>query len=210
MLAALFFKKAGKTQQELKARMARASLGNEQPGVLSKADFNRERAEILEFGQRSDLIEFISLRYVPALRGNAIDEFIALCPELKEADSTLWFRNTPQDGAALLYANSFANGSLSAIYENWPKILMTGEPMGTPWRLAIWCLVSDFMIGRVWDDYGMASTDDCLKIWRMLARALALGGDSSKSAAEQLSRLEQRCGGNAQESIEGGDYPEEG
>jgi hypothetical protein len=209
MLAALFFKKAGKPHEELKARMALASTGDGQYSGFVKAEFERERAEILEFGQRSDLLEFITLRYVPGLRGDAIDQFIALCPEIREADSTLWFRNTPQDGAALLYANSFGNGSLSAIYENWPKILMTGEPMLTPWRLAIWCLVSDFMIGRVWDDYGMASTGDCLRIWRMLAKTLALGGDSTKGSAELLSRLEQRCGGNVQASPEGDDYPEE-
>lgn len=210
MLAALFFKKAGKPQQELKARMALAAIGDEQFSGFTKAEFELERAEILEFGGRSDLLEFITLRYVPALRGDAIDEFVAACPELKEVDSTLWFRNTPQDGAALLYANSFGNGSLSAIYENWPKVLMTGNPLGTPWRLAIWCVVSDFMIGRVWDDYGMASTADCLTCWRMLAKTLALGVEADKAAAEQLLRLEQRCGGSVQESFEVDDYPEEG
>jgi len=209
MLASLFFKKAGKPQQELKARMALAALGVHQFGPQSMLEFARARAEILEFGQRSDLLDYIALYYAPSLRGPAIDQFIADCPELKDADTSIWLRRTPQDGAALLFAGSLGSGSLQGIYDNWPKILMAGDATGTPWRLALWCLVSDLALGRRWDDYGMASTSDCLACWRMIARTLSAGGEADKKSAEQLTRLEQRCAGDAQESAEDEGYPEE-
>ena len=146
---------------------------------------------------------------MPALRGDAIDEFIAACPELKEVDSTLWFRNTPQDGAAFLFSNSVENGSVSVILENWPKILMTGDPQGTIWRMAIWCLVSDFTLGRRWDDSGMSSSADCIACWHMLAQVHAIIGGPNKAAAERLTQLEKRCSASAQESGEL-IYPEDG
>lgn len=209
MLASLFFKKAGKPQQELKARMALAALGVHQFGPQSMLEFARARAEILEFGQRYDLLEYIALRYAPGLRGPAIDQFIAECPELKEADSSIWLHRSFQEGASRLFAGSLANGTLQGIYDNWPKVLMTGDATGAPWRLAIWCLVSDLMLGRRWDDYGMAGTSDCLACWRMIARTLSAGSEAEKKASGQLTRLVQRCAGDAQESQEEEGYPEE-
>lgn len=208
-LAALLFRKAGQPEQEFRARIAMAAQSNERAAALSVAEFTRARTEILEFGTPADVLEYITLRYVPALRGEAVSQLIALAPELKEADNSIWFRNTPQDGAAFLFANSVENGNASVILENWPKILMTGDPGGTIWRMALWCLISDFTLGRRWDDSGMASTADCITCWHMLAQVHALLGGANKAQADKLTRLEVRCSGNAQEAGEE-IYPEDG
>jgi hypothetical protein len=209
-LASLFFRKCGQPEQEFKARMALAAQNNERAAPLALAEFPRARAEILEFGGAADVLDYIAMRYVPTLRGNAITQLIELAPELKTADPVLWFRNTPQDGAAFLYANSVQNGAVSVILENWPKILMTGDPRGTIWRMAIWCLVSDFTLGQRWDDSGMSSTADCIMCWRMLAQVQALIGGPGKLEAERLNALAKRCGGDLQGTDEEELFPEEG
>lgn len=191
-LAALFFRKAGKPEQELMARLA---VGPAQGagGQAVLQEFARVRAEILEFGTADDVREFVSFAVVPVLRGEAIERFMASVPELKDTDKVMWFRRTPQDGAKVLYQATLENNAFSVIVENWPKILMAGNVLKTPWRMAIWCLVSDMAAQRRWDSFGLASAHDCAVSWRMLARIGALAGAEHKAAAEKLSRLEQRC-----------------
>lgn len=208
-LASLFYRKAGKADKELKAKLEASPLNDEQAYALLLPQFTQARKEILEFGGAPDVLEFVALRCVPWLGGANISRLVAQCPELAKANPNIWLRNSPQDGASYLFQGTFEQSSLASLYNNWPKVLMTGDLQKTVWRLAMWCVISDFPIQRSWGDVQFAATEDTLGCWRLLARTLERIGGDSKAAAERLWRLEQRCGGREVEVVEdesGPDY----
>jgi hypothetical protein len=197
-LAAVLARKAGDTNLEIRCRLDSVShpprsrgSGRTDP-LLVLTELPATRRDLLEFGEKADLMSYIENLVMPYADSPTMLELKRVVPEMKDARPTLSMVNTSRTGTEIIFASAVSNGSSDVIFDNWIKMMATPETYPICQRLAAWVIVCDLPLATSRRSYtGLLGDRDTLLAWSMRYELCKRMGANDPVALKETSRLKK-------------------
>lgn len=149
------------------------------------------RADLLEFGELADLLQYAENQLVPNADTPDMTTLERAIPELLQARPTLIMRNTSRAGMDGIFSTSMSAGSCTVILRNWYKMMVSADSYASCSRFAAWVIASDLPVtGRVQHN-GLCAPQDSIAAWAMLRELYRKQGANDPRALAGLDRMDK-------------------